>query len=128
MKIKKAWILGAIGIVLIAVFAGIVFTISCIPTGGDHERVNLLLRDVEEHYKFTTMREDGNGPAVYCVGLSYSDHISIYGEYSEQKVARILEVISAAQARRTDKKPIKIRFCTKELDENTLYREVTIDR
>ena len=116
--------IGCVGAVI--VIAGFLFTLSCIPTAGDHERVNLLLDEVIENYEFTSMRNDGRGPAVYCVGLAYSDHLSVYGNYSDDEVSEIRMVVSEAQERRERKVPIKVRFYSQELNHETLYNEVVI--
>lgn len=108
------------------VAGGIFFAISCIPTAGDHDRATSLARDVESNYAFTTMRKDGKGPAVYITGLSYSDHLSIYGDYSDSEVAEILRTVSQAQSRRADKRTIYVEFSTVELDDKTLYKKAKI--
>ena len=126
---KHASRLAIIGtILLIAVAGGIVFAVSCIPSSGDHDRAVSLLRDVESNYAFKTMSKDGNRPAVYVTGLSYSDHLSVYGVYSEQEVAEILRTVSAAQSRRGDKKTIYVEFCSVELDSKTLYNDAKIQK
>jgi len=113
-------------IFLIIVVGGIVFVISCIPTSGDHDRAVSLARDIESNYAFRATRKDGGGPAVYVTGLSYSDHLSIYGDYSEPEVVEILLTVSEAQSRRADKKTIYAEFSTIELDSSTLYKKAKI--
>ena len=105
---------------------GSLFAISCIPTAKDHDRVTSLLRDIEQHFEFTVMIEDGSRPSVYCVGLAYSDHIDVHGKYTDQEVTEIIEVISEAQARRADRKPIEVRFFTQDNSRKETYKEVTI--
>lgn len=121
---KRLLIIGTIFFVTLV--GGIVLAISRIPTSADHARVESLLRDVESNYDFKRMRQDGHGPAVYVTGLSYSDHLSVYGVYSEQEVTEILRVVSEAQSKRVDKKTIYVEFCAVELDRRTLYRKATV--
>jgi len=72
------------------------------------------------------MRKDEDVPAVCISVVSHSDHFNIYGDYSDQDVSEIIQVISEAQSRRSEKKTIEVRFYRVELDDRTLYREATI--
>ena len=118
-----------ISMILLMIMVGcILFTISSITTSSDHDRATSLLQDVESNYAFKTISKDGNRPAVYVTGLSCSDHLSIYGDYSEHEVTDILRSVSEAQSRRSDKKTIYVEFCSVELDDKTLYKRVKIPK
>ena len=128
MKKKTAWFLRIFGVIFLLAIAGLIFAISCIPTSHDNGRFRSLLHDVEAHFEFTALTADGTRPAVYGAGLAYSDHIDIYGEYSNQEVIEIIEAVSDAQSRRSDKVPIEVNFYSSFHDDSTLYREVAIAR
>lgn len=112
---------------LFVIVGGYFFAICRIATAGDHDRVLSLLSDVESNYAFKTIDKDGSGRSIYVAGLSYSDNLSIHGVYSDQEVAAILRTITEAQARRGDKKTIRVKFYSDESD-NNLYKEAKIPK
>jgi hypothetical protein len=99
--------------------SGIVFAVSCIITVGDNQRVRELGEDLKAHYDFV-------GSTLYYTGLSRSDHISIYGDYTPSDVEDILKVATDSQARRSTKKSISLKFYRRHHDNSSLYNEVII--
>lgn len=98
----------------------------CQATSEDHQRVNDFAQRLEQTYVFSIQRVDGKGPAVYTGPNPFTDFISIYGDYPPGEIRKIEAAAKLVQSERSVRKKVKLSFYKRELDEGSLYHEVTI--